>query len=584
MRNLVILSIVLLLGLAPAHAAVLVQSANGTLVSKTSLAAAATAADAAGKTVIVTSPLSLTANLVWPADRELKIEKGGVITTTGYTLTIQTKLRAGRYQVFSGTGQVKFTAASDWNDHTQVAHTTTVYPEWWGTGADALQLAAYSISAQTAATTSPTYLGGVVEMANTHYNVTSTLIIPDHVLVTGPTDGGRQAAIVATGSWTAADPVVQIGRVLGTQYWSHGAQLKNCTVDGNYKANTGVYSASANEASGVDGLIIRNTLLQGIQWQDAFSAATDPRLIHNFIRNVQIFFPVASQVAYYPTPANCFGVVISGTRTAINYATGFEVHKVTVSAAGGQNDAAPTLIGAGFAFAGISGISLSDSHAEYAVVGVRLGNSSYPVFNTSVRNYDDYSENENSIEINHANSTGIILENIDSNTCPVILDDNTNGVELADRLIVRYTVGNTQQIGTSTTTGRVLGLGSTASTVNHIFSRQQSGTYTGPAGTALLVENTVGAGAAIVTLAGGSGSSAASSARIQAQYEGGSLTTLLELYGGEIYIENGRAGRKVSVPATATSTCKLGEWAADATHHYDCTATNTWRRVAHSAW
>lgn len=43
-------------------------------------------------------------------------------------------------------------------------------------------------------------------------------------------------------------------------------------------------------------------------------------------------------------------------------------------------------------------------------------------------------------------------------------------------------------------------------------------------------------------------------------------------------------GVRVTVPATATSTGNLGEWAADATHFYVCTAANTWRRTTIAAW
>lgn len=43
-------------------------------------------------------------------------------------------------------------------------------------------------------------------------------------------------------------------------------------------------------------------------------------------------------------------------------------------------------------------------------------------------------------------------------------------------------------------------------------------------------------------------------------------------------------GVKVSVPSTATSTGVVGQWAADSSFFYVCTATNTWRRVAVAAW
>lgn len=43
-------------------------------------------------------------------------------------------------------------------------------------------------------------------------------------------------------------------------------------------------------------------------------------------------------------------------------------------------------------------------------------------------------------------------------------------------------------------------------------------------------------------------------------------------------------GVKVAVPTTATSTGYIGQWAADASYMYVCTATNVWKRVALSTW
>jgi len=103
-----------------ASAAVLIYGTNESYAKKTSLAEAATAPDSAGKTVIVTASQTLTGNLTWPSDRKLKIEKGGLINTTGYTLTINGPFEAGNYQVFSGNGKV--TGLSE------------VSPDWFGAG------------------------------------------------------------------------------------------------------------------------------------------------------------------------------------------------------------------------------------------------------------------------------------------------------------------------------------------------------------------------------------------------------------------------------------------------------------------
>jgi hypothetical protein len=88
---------------------ILVQSPNGVYVAKTTLAAASTAADAAGKTVVVTSPQVVTTAIAWPSDRELRVEKGGSVT-------------------FSGAGALTGLPVSR--------------PEWFGSGLTALQLAA----------------------------------------------------------------------------------------------------------------------------------------------------------------------------------------------------------------------------------------------------------------------------------------------------------------------------------------------------------------------------------------------------------------------------------------------------------
>lgn len=68
----------------------------------------------------------------------------------------------------------------------------------------------------------------------------------------------------------------------------------------------------------------------------------------------------------------------------------------------------------------------------------------------------------------------------------------------------------------------------------------------------------------------------------------GSLTNVdldLQTKAAGVVRANGNpVGVKVAVPATATSTGVVGQWAADASFHYTCTATNTWRRVAIASW
>lgn len=88
---------------------VLVLSPNGSYTKRPDLATAATDPDAAGKTIHVTSLQVVTTSIVWPADRKLVIDKGGLLTiSAGQTLTFAdgASFEAGLYQVFAGDGDV----------------------------------------------------------------------------------------------------------------------------------------------------------------------------------------------------------------------------------------------------------------------------------------------------------------------------------------------------------------------------------------------------------------------------------------------------------------------------------------------
>ena len=95
-------------------AAILVFSPNGTYTTKLDLATAATAVDVAGKTVVVTSPLSAVQSNIssatvhgWPSDRKLEVENGGSIgNTTTFRVNGPFSAGDGTYQVFTGSGTV----------------------------------------------------------------------------------------------------------------------------------------------------------------------------------------------------------------------------------------------------------------------------------------------------------------------------------------------------------------------------------------------------------------------------------------------------------------------------------------------
>src|SRR5574340_458485 len=112
----------------PAGGAILVlQPGGGAPTVKATLSAAATDADAAGKTVEVTSALSAvqsnssSATLhAWPSDRTLRGEKGGTIgNTTLFRFADGASVDfSGMGRVFAGTGSV--------------AGLKEARPQWWG--------------------------------------------------------------------------------------------------------------------------------------------------------------------------------------------------------------------------------------------------------------------------------------------------------------------------------------------------------------------------------------------------------------------------------------------------------------------
>jgi len=99
---------------------VLVLSPNGEYTKLATLEEARTSPFVAGKTVVVTTPLTEAQSNItaaWPADRALKIEKGGSIANST-AFSINGPFSAGNYQVFAGSGSVVFRAGS------------AINPEW----------------------------------------------------------------------------------------------------------------------------------------------------------------------------------------------------------------------------------------------------------------------------------------------------------------------------------------------------------------------------------------------------------------------------------------------------------------------
>lgn len=90
--------------------------------SYASLSAAVTAISTTKRTVAISTELTVTADLSIPSNITLLVFQGGKLTvSTSMTLTINSTIIAGPYQIFAGAGTVKFAGLCK-----------DSYPEWWG--------------------------------------------------------------------------------------------------------------------------------------------------------------------------------------------------------------------------------------------------------------------------------------------------------------------------------------------------------------------------------------------------------------------------------------------------------------------
>ena len=140
-----------------------------------SLAAAIAAIGATPTTLLITSPVALTGNTTIPSTLSLMFLKGGVITTTGYALIINSGTpSAGRFQIFAGTGGVTFNGPCG-----------KFFPEWWGVIATA--------TIATAVTCTTQMKKCIVDVSATNYDNTvlnggGTIELPAGVIKTGAID------------------------------------------------------------------------------------------------------------------------------------------------------------------------------------------------------------------------------------------------------------------------------------------------------------------------------------------------------------------------------------------------------------
>lgn len=164
---------------------VLVLTENGKLVKRNiTLAEAAIALDLTGKTIVVNTPQVVSTAVDWPADRALRVEKGGSIgNTTAFDLT-GANVDFGMRQVFAGAGAV--TGLKE------------ARPEWWGAKADNQDstISSNNVALQAALDASKNIL-----ISNGTYKFSASLVLQPDTTIRGFNE--FTSKLLYTGSGTA---------------------------------------------------------------------------------------------------------------------------------------------------------------------------------------------------------------------------------------------------------------------------------------------------------------------------------------------------------------------------------------------
>jgi len=151
-------------------------------------------------TIVIARPLSLTADLVVPAQVALRFEDGGCLTiSAGRELLIQGSVEAPLQPIFTGPGRVQFVAG----------RVREVYPQWWGACGDGRHDDTPALRAAIRALPLPIpdvapgepMSGGTVYLSPGRYLVTGTVEVVTGLSLRG---AGPQASVILYASTTGS--------------------------------------------------------------------------------------------------------------------------------------------------------------------------------------------------------------------------------------------------------------------------------------------------------------------------------------------------------------------------------------------
>jgi hypothetical protein len=183
-------------------------------------------------------------NLDFPKNITLRFERGAIFSIgSGVTVTINSEIEAGFYQIFSGPGRVEGNIMARF-----------IYPQWWGSQGDGVadDYEAIAKAAQAAK-------GKVLYFKHGSYLTSQTIVLPEQIFV----DADPGTIIKANKSMKV---VITADVAQRPDYGAQQFSLRNLRIDGNKLANNCIYlyKISMNNFAALDGVSTYKAVSDGI--------------------------------------------------------------------------------------------------------------------------------------------------------------------------------------------------------------------------------------------------------------------------------------------------------------------------------
>ena len=300
----------------------------------------------------------------------------------------------------------------------------------------------------------------------------------------------------------------------------------------------------------------------------ATAAGTTPLTVGS--SETQLFTGSTTQTVALPTTS-----VVAGQRfTIVNSSTAV----VTVTASGGST-VTKLAAGASGVFVALQAVPTTAAHWSYdlsviAASSVRDTNGNVALSLSATASAANYAKIVNAVSGDRVEFT---VDGSDSNISMFLRGKGSTGevqmLDSASKYVAKFTnVGRSNCVNYLEFSGHTTG------------QSPQIKAYGTDANVSLAVI-TQGTGTLLVNGVSTSLNSTTSTHTAQ-QIELGhaSDTTISRTAAGMVAVEGNPVGVKVAVPASATATGVVGQWAADSSWIYVCTAANTWVRAALASW